>query len=52
LPELARLPIEDKTKQERRTFMNSKTTSRNVPATGLKVKTQVKAGGSGHGKQN
>jgi hypothetical protein len=24
--------------------MNSKTTSRNVPATGLKVKTQVKAG--------
>jgi hypothetical protein len=26
--------------------MNSKTTSGNVPATGLKVKTQVKAGGT------
>jgi hypothetical protein len=32
--------------------MNSKTTSRNVPATGLKVKTQVKAGTNGRAKQN
>jgi hypothetical protein len=50
LPEMARLPAADKTSPERRTIMNSKTTSKNVPATGLKIKTQVKAGNGGKSK--
>jgi hypothetical protein len=45
---MARFPVEDKTRQERRTIVNSKTTSSKVPATGLKVKTQVKAGQTGN----